>query len=128
MSAFTAYELATGRVRSVQELPECTADPGPPPAGHAYHAGAYAEGEFYFVEGEPTARPVSGVSLEQNGALVTLLGVKAGARIVLLGGGRVEAIEPAEDGPVAFTFPAAGAYHIHVEQFPELDFTAQITA
>lgn len=127
MNAFTAYEIATGRIRSVQHLPESTTDPGPPLDGYGYLEGAYSEAKYYVLSGALTSRPESSVSLTRIGADVTLTGVQIGARVSVKGAGSVLSF-PAEGDPVEFSMPETGHCTICVEQFPERPFVAELIA
>lgn len=127
MNAFTAYEIATGRIRSVQHLPESTADPGPPLDGYGYLEGAFSEAEYYVLSGALASRPESSVSMARIGADVTLTGVQIGARVSVKGAESVLSFS-AEGGPVEFSMPDTGRCTVRVEQFPERPFVAELIA
>ena len=84
--------------------------------GKTYVEGSYSGGTHYVVNGQPTQRPASPVTLDG----MTLMDVPAGSTVLLDGQSY-----PAE-GDVELEFPLPGTYRLRVECFPYLEWEEEV--
>lgn len=76
----------------------------------------FSQYEHYVLNGQPTERPASPVTLSD----LTLLGVPAGSTLYI-NGERYEA-----EGDVELEFPLSGTYRLRVECFPYKDWEGEV--
>lgn len=79
--------------------------------------GEYDNRKWYILNGQPTERPSSPVTLSD----LTLQGVPAGSTLTI-NGERYEA-----EGDVELEFPLSGTYRLRVECFPYKDWEGELT-
>ena len=80
--------------------------------------GEYDNRQWYILNGQPTERPASPVTLSN----LTLQGVPAGSTLLINGEG-YEGVE----GNVELEFPLPGVYSLRVECFPYKDWEGEVT-
>ena len=91
------------------------------------------EGPFnsltHYVDASRTVqpRPVSSVTANLAGNILTLGGVALGALVQLAGDADLTVTQDASDGGLQLTFPTPGTYSLGIEQFPDLPFSAIYT-
>lgn len=78
--------------------------------------GAWDAADYYLVDGQPTERPASPVTLSG----LTLQGVPAGSTLTING----ESYEA--DGDVELEFPLPGTYRLRVECWPYKDWEGEV--
>ena len=87
--------------------------------GISYADGVWDAYTHYILDGEPTERPDSPVTLSD----LTLQGVPAGSTLTING----ESYENVE-GDIELEFPLPGAYRLRVECWPYQDWEGEVTA
>lgn len=87
--------------------------------GKNYVIGDYDQGCYYILNGQPTERPASPVTLSE----LTLQGVPAGSTLTING----ESYENVE-GDIELEFPLPGTYRLRVECWPYRDWEGEVTS
>lgn len=115
MIVTSEYEPISGRIYRNQYFD------GPEMAeinlGDHYVEGDYRGEEYYILNGQPTERPASPVSLSD----LTLFGVPSGSAL-MINGERYENVE----GDVELEFPLPGTYRLRVECWPYKDWEGEV--
>ena len=118
---FTEYNSATGKIGGVHSGFSSTEEAL---AGlfwegmDAVVEGDYDNLSYYILNGQPTERPASPVTLSD----LTLLGVPTGSTLTING-----VSYPAE-GDVELEFPLPGTYRLRVECWPYKDWEGEVIA
>lgn len=86
------------------------------PGMDAVVEGEYDNREYYILNGQPTERPASPVTLSD----LTLVGVPTGSTL-WINGERYDA-----EGDVELEFPLPGVYRLRVECFPYRDWEGEV--
>ena len=116
MITITEYDEASGRIGFIKGFSdEETYDINTDGVAHAM--GCYSAEDYYVVDGQPTERPASPVTLSD----LTLQGVSTGSTLTING----ESYDA--EGDVELEFPLQGTYRLRVECWPYKDWEEEVT-
>ena len=122
MSEFTEYNTATGKIYGVHSGYD-TAEQAMAqvfmPEVDGIVIGRYLQDTHYILDGQPTERPSSPVTLSD----LTLMDVPAGSTL-WINAERYENVE----GDIELEFPLPGIYRLRVECWPYRDWEGEVTA
>ena len=126
---WTEYDSNNGRIGGIHSGYD-TADAALSqvfwPGMDAVVEGEYDNRDFYILNGQPTERPASPVTLSD----LTLQGVPAGSTLTIasasLSTGNRESYDA--EGDVELEFPLSGTYRLRVECWPYKDWTGEVVA
>lgn len=117
---YTEYDSNSGRFGGVHRGYSSSTEVLPNlfiPGMDAVVEGEYGSQEFYILNGQPTERPASPVTLSD----LTLQGVPAGSTLTING----ESYDA--EGDVELEFPLSGTYQLRVECWPYKDWEGEVT-
>lgn len=114
----TAYFTESGRIGAVHYGPDFDTLYRQLDTDQDLVAGEFDGNTYYVLNGEPTERPKQATTL--TGLQLTYLPTPSTLRIN-------STAYPVTDSTVDLEFPLPGTYHLRVEAFPYLDWTAEVT-
>lgn len=113
----TIHELQTGKIMMLEMYSSNEAFLLNERTDVGYVDGRYDGHDYYILNGQPTERQTSPVSLSD----LTLLDVPAGS-VLIINGERYEGVE----GDVELEFPLPGTYRLRVECWPYKDWAGEV--
>ena len=123
MDSLTEYETETGQIFMAYSFPSGE-DGIIRREGFSYVSGFYTNTDHYILNGQPTERPTSTVTLSD----LTLQAVPAGSTLTIasasLSTSNGESYEA--EGDVELEFPLPGTYSLRVECWPYKDWEGEV--
>ncbi len=115
MDSLTEYETETGQIFMAYSFPSGE-DGIIRREGFSYVSGFYTNTDHYMLNGQPTERPPSPVTLTE----LTLHGVPNGATLWING------VSYSAEGEIELEFPLPGTYSLRVECWPIKDWEGEV--
>lgn len=123
MIEVTEYEIATGKITAVLQASAIEYINANQKTGHAYVSGSISGDDFYFLNGEKTARPTMALvcnptSIQANGAdVVTVAGLPTGLSEVRVMGAVVDTWTE-DNSSFELTTNVVGQFVVEVDHWP----------